>query len=89
MKLILKKEYKGQVLTCSKLVGKLVVVNDIQEHEYQFYYKNGLSFIFEYVCEDCLKRHCTCFSNRSVSDITKELAKKQVGKNGKKNEASN
>lgn len=50
MKLQIKQEYKGQILSNSK-VGQFEV-NNITEELYQFYFKNGFSHIFEAAIEE-------------------------------------
>jgi hypothetical protein len=77
MKLKIKEEYMGQVLSVSKIGGKNVRVADISEAEYLFYFKNGLAFIFEEVVT-----HLKEAKTQAESYIKeKEFEPKKRGKN--------
>lgn len=85
MKLQIKQEYKGQILSNSK-VGQFEV-NNITEELYQFYFKNGFSHIFEEIIEEITE----------APDSLLDIAKKEVENfrefkpksRGKKDESNN
>jgi len=55
----IKKEYIGKIIYSGKLAYD-VNVSNIKVDEYQMYYNNGLSFIFENVCSKCKNELCIC-----------------------------
>ena len=50
MKLKLKEEHKGQILSNSKII-KPVNTNDMSESDFVFYFNNGFAHIFELIEE--------------------------------------
>jgi hypothetical protein len=55
----IKKEYKYSIIHNGKL-GYDVNMADIKPETYDFYFKNGLSFVFEDVCSVCKNEVCVC-----------------------------
>ena len=47
----IKKEYAKGIFAPSKLKGRTIKAEDIKESEYEFYFQNGLDFIFEQITE--------------------------------------
>jgi len=54
----IKKEYAKGIFAPSKLKGRTIKAEDIKESEYEFYFQNGLDFIFEQKIE-MKKETCT------------------------------
>ena len=88
MKLKIKIEFLGQILSSSKLPNS-VKVDEMAEIDYLFYYKMGLSHIFEEVCEKCDSINCVCeykkIAEKEVKNYTEakeDFKPKSRGKNG-------
>jgi hypothetical protein len=97
MELKVKKEYHGKIMSSAKLGGKNIVIDANDSTNFQFYFKNGLDFIFE---TDFLAPF-NLVENKWQSDTNEELAEptdaldkaeKEVSKyrnNKKKNDSNN
>lgn len=70
MGLKVKKEYHGKIMSSAKLGGKNIVIDANDSTNFQFYFKNGLDFIFE---TDFLAPY-KLSEERWLSDIEEELA---------------
>jgi len=83
MKLKIKKEYLGQILSSSKLPNS-VKVDEMAEIDYLFYFKMGLSHIFEEVQEEKKEDSLLDISKKEVENFKdgKKFIAKSRGKNG-------
>jgi len=74
----IKKEYQNTVIFNGK-IGKDINTSEIEPNTYEFYIKNGLSFIFEDICFKCKNAEtaCTCSDFDKAKEEVKDYKKKK------------